>query len=261
MTLENNCTFISPRNQRITHINTRPHMKNGKPTPDSYGFEYPSMSLLVNAVISQEDNKFPHCQYTSGCSFDDIIWQQAIGALKNNNHSCHSRSMVDDEKVLFDLVQVGIINHQEFDEPHKWSSHSICYSTVVMDHLWALYEAEHTRNNHLKADLNALKGEVSTQANALQLQNAALEQEVECLKQMVARLEGEFGVLLAQVEALEWTAPSEYLSVDDLLRMGAEGEVESMESSEVVEVGLCSNFKDLVDQPDSFDTTDPLFPY
>ncbi|KAF9643231.1 hypothetical protein BDM02DRAFT_3191996 [Thelephora ganbajun] len=78
---------------------------------------------------------------------------------------------------------------------------------------------------------------VTTQANALQLQasgldtlanqrsedrhslldkNAALEQEVEELKQTVMRLDGEFSVLLARVESLEWTAPSEYLSVDNL---------------------------------------------
>ncbi|KAF9643804.1 hypothetical protein BDM02DRAFT_3191202 [Thelephora ganbajun] len=83
MTLENNCTFISPHNQRVSHIDTRPHHKNGKPTPDSYGFKYPTMASLVNAITTQEDNEFPRCQYTSGCSFDDIIWQQAIGALKN----------------------------------------------------------------------------------------------------------------------------------------------------------------------------------
>ncbi|KAF9642376.1 hypothetical protein BDM02DRAFT_3193382 [Thelephora ganbajun] len=167
MTLENNCTFISPHNQRVTCIDTRPHCKNGKPTPNSYGFEYPTMASLVDAVISQEDNEFPRCQYMSGCSFDDIIWQQAIGALKNLDHSCCGRDMADDEKVLFNLVSAGIVNHQEFDEPHKWLSRSIRYSAVIADYLWALYEAEHTRNNHLEAELNTLKGQVQLLSSQL----------------------------------------------------------------------------------------------
>ncbi|KAF9644359.1 hypothetical protein BDM02DRAFT_3190683 [Thelephora ganbajun] len=190
MTLENNHTFISPCNQRVTHINTCPHCKNGKATPDSYGFEYPTMASLVDAVISQEANEFPRCQYASGCSFDDIVWQQAIGALKNLDHSRRGRDMVDDEKVLFDLLTVGIVDHQEFNELHKWSLRSIRYSAVVTDHLWALYEAEHTRtmfdhvclivlqlldhrnsvitgsldpvpNDHLEAELNELKGQIT----------------------------------------------------------------------------------------------------
>ncbi|KAF9642379.1 hypothetical protein BDM02DRAFT_3193376 [Thelephora ganbajun] len=89
--------------------------------------------------------------------------------------------------------------------------------------------------------------------------NAALEREVEELKQMVARLDGEFGILLARVEALEWTAPSEYLSVEDLLWVGSEGEVASLDSGEAAMLGLRSDFQDLVDRPDPVDTTAPLF--
>ncbi|KAF9642300.1 hypothetical protein BDM02DRAFT_3193524, partial [Thelephora ganbajun] len=161
MTLENGRTFISPCNQRITRINACPHHKNGKPIPNSYGFEYPTMSSLVDAVISQEDNEFPRRQYTSGCSFDDIVWQQAIRACKNMDHNRRGHDMGDEEKVLFNLVFVGIIDHQEFDEPHKWSSQSIRYSAVVADRLWALHEAECTRNNCLEQELHVLKGEVA----------------------------------------------------------------------------------------------------
>ncbi|KAF9642003.1 hypothetical protein BDM02DRAFT_3194114 [Thelephora ganbajun] len=46
------------------------------------------MALLVDTVITQEDNEFPRRQYASGCSFDDIVWQQAIGACKNMDHNC-----------------------------------------------------------------------------------------------------------------------------------------------------------------------------
>ncbi|KAF9642028.1 hypothetical protein BDM02DRAFT_3194053 [Thelephora ganbajun] len=167
MTLENNRTFISPRNQKITRLDSHPHCKFGHPTKDSYGFEYPTMSSLVNAVISQVDNDFPRRQFANGCSFDDIVWQQAIGALMNQDHTRWGCDLVDDEKVLFDLVSSGLVDHQEFDEPHKWSSQSIRYSAVVADHLWSLYEAEHRRNDHVEADLQALKGQVSLLNNCL----------------------------------------------------------------------------------------------
>ncbi|KAF9644163.1 hypothetical protein BDM02DRAFT_3190865 [Thelephora ganbajun] len=137
MTLENNRTFITPRNQRISRIDARPHSKYGKATPDSYGFEYPTMSSLVDAVISQADNDFPRRQYASGCSFDDIVWQQAIGASKNMDHTRRGRDMADDEKVLFDLVQ------------------------AVADRLWALHEADRSRNDRLESELKELKGTVA----------------------------------------------------------------------------------------------------
>ncbi|KAF9644797.1 hypothetical protein BDM02DRAFT_3131544 [Thelephora ganbajun] len=59
--------------------------------------------------------------------------------------------------------------------------------------------------------------------------NAALEREVEELKQTVAQLEGEFGVLLARLEALEWVTPSEYLSVENLLASGVD-DVQEMDA-------------------------------
>ncbi|KAF9643643.1 hypothetical protein BDM02DRAFT_3191359 [Thelephora ganbajun] len=161
MTLENNRTFISPRNQRITRIDERSHMKHGSPTKDSYGFDYPTMPSLVDAVICQEDSQHPCCQFASGCSFDDIVWQQAIGACMNMDHNRRGRDMGDDESVLFDLVSSGIIDHQSFDEPHKWSSRSIRYSAVVADRLWSLFEAERSRNDRLEWELHELKGTVS----------------------------------------------------------------------------------------------------
>ncbi|KAF9642965.1 hypothetical protein BDM02DRAFT_3229694 [Thelephora ganbajun] len=127
-----------------------------------------------------------------------------------------------------------------------------------------------------------MEGRVTTQANTLQLQvsgldallnqrskdrhfllcrNATLEREVEELKQMVTWLDGEFGVLLARVEALEWTAPSEYLLVEDLLRIGGKGEVAAMDSDEAAGLGLRPNFQDLVDRLDPVNITAPLFPH
>ncbi|KAF9642637.1 hypothetical protein BDM02DRAFT_3192892 [Thelephora ganbajun] len=160
MTLENNHTFISPHNQKISRIDTRSHSKDGQMTNDAYGFTYPTMSLLVDAVISQVDNEFPRRQYATGCSFNDVVWQQAIGALKNLDHVHQSKDHGDDEHVLFSLVQVGLLDHQAFDLPHKWSSRSIRYSAVVADCLWTMHVTERARNNRVEAELNALKGEV-----------------------------------------------------------------------------------------------------
>ncbi|KAF9642117.1 hypothetical protein BDM02DRAFT_3133314 [Thelephora ganbajun] len=159
MTLENNRTFISPRNQKITCLDSRPHCKFGHATKDSYGFEYPTMSSV--------DNEFPHRQFAHGCSFDDIVWQQAIGALMNQDHTRRGRDLVDDEKVLYDLVSSGLIDHQDFDEPHKWSSRSIRYLAVVADRLWSLFEAERKRNDCVEAELQALKGQVALLNNRL----------------------------------------------------------------------------------------------
>ncbi|KAF9641911.1 hypothetical protein BDM02DRAFT_3133474, partial [Thelephora ganbajun] len=160
MTLENNRTFISPRNQKISRIDTRSHSKDGKMTDDAYGFPYPTMASLVDAVISQEDNEFPRCQFASGCSFDDIVWQQAISALMNIDHTHRGSQSNDNESVLFSLLQAGLVDHQAFDLPHKWSSRGIRYSAVVADRLWSLYTAEHIRNDRLEAELHTLKGEV-----------------------------------------------------------------------------------------------------
>ncbi|KAF9642529.1 hypothetical protein BDM02DRAFT_3193067 [Thelephora ganbajun] len=160
MTLENNQTFISPRNQRVSCIDARAHSKDGRMTDNAYRFPYPTMASLVDAMISQEDNEFPRRQFAAGCSFDDIIWQQAIGALKNIDHTHCGNDNRDDEHVLFSLLQAGLVNHQVFDLPHKWLSRSIRYSAMVADCLWALHTAEHARNNCLEAELNTLKGEV-----------------------------------------------------------------------------------------------------
>ncbi|KAF9642859.1 hypothetical protein BDM02DRAFT_3192581 [Thelephora ganbajun] len=154
MTLENNHTFISPRNQKITRVDTRTHTK------DAYGFDYPSMPSLVDAVTSQVDNEFPHRQFASGCSFDNIVWQQAINSLMSLDHTHQGRDHGDDEHVLFSLIQAGLVDQQAFDLPHKWSTRSSRYSAVMAERLWALHTAEKARNDRLESELHVLKGEV-----------------------------------------------------------------------------------------------------
>ncbi|KAF9642268.1 hypothetical protein BDM02DRAFT_3133202 [Thelephora ganbajun] len=83
------------------------------------------------------------------------------------------------------------------------------------------------------------KGEEGEKGLRIAVKNAALEREVEELKGEVTRLDGEFGVLLARVEALE---------------VGGGGEVEPLDSDEAAELGLRPDFQDLVVQPDPVDT-------
>ncbi|KAF9648666.1 hypothetical protein BDM02DRAFT_3128871 [Thelephora ganbajun] len=52
---------------------------------------------------------------------------------------------------------------------------------------------------------------------------------------------------VASRKALEWTAPSEYLSVEDLLWMGGEGVVAPMDSDEAAALGLRPDFQDLIE--------------
>ncbi|KAF9649995.1 hypothetical protein BDM02DRAFT_3227113 [Thelephora ganbajun] len=168
---------------------------------------------------------------------------------------------------LMDLLTVGLVDWEGANPEEERPRDSMRFAATVAERLL-------TR-------LEVVEGLISTQANSLQLQasgldtmlntrsedrrtllgkNAALDREVGELKETVARLEGEFGVLLARVEALEWTAPSEYLSVDNLLDLGVGG-VQEMEADEASALGLRTDFGALVDQPEPVDTSAPLFPH
>ncbi|KAF9642861.1 hypothetical protein BDM02DRAFT_3230625 [Thelephora ganbajun] len=169
---------------------------------------------------------------------------------------------------LMDLLTVGLVDWEGANFEAERPKDSMRFAATVAERLL-------TR-------LEVLEGQVTSHSNALQLQssgldssinarvedrhvlltkNAALEREVEELKGKVTRLDGEFGVLLARVEALEWVTPSEYLSVEDLLRAGGEGGVVPMDSDEAAALGLCPDFQDLVDRPDPVDISAPLFPH
>ncbi|KAF9648383.1 hypothetical protein BDM02DRAFT_3187144 [Thelephora ganbajun] len=143
---------------------------------------------------------------------------------------------------LMDLLTIGLVDWEGANFESERPLDSMRFAATVTE--------------QLLSRLEVVEGQVASHVNALQLQalgldssinswvddhwvllskNAALECEVEMLRQTVERLDGEFGVLLAWVKALEWTAPSEYLSVEDLLRLG-EGTVAEMEEDVAIEV-------------------------
>ncbi|KAF9651313.1 hypothetical protein BDM02DRAFT_3184576 [Thelephora ganbajun] len=178
---------------------------------------------------------FPSTLYT------DSIWAMVMASFKSNVQRGAVAPMGAD-LTLTDLLTLGLINWDGPNADEECPCDSMCFAAAVGERLLTCLEV--------------LEAQVHTQENALQLQvlgNAALEQEAEVLKQKVAQLEGEFSVLLAWVEVLEWTSPLEYLSVEDLLRLDAEGEVSEMSSSEALELGLCQDFGALVDRPDPKD--------
>ncbi|KAF9642069.1 hypothetical protein BDM02DRAFT_3133348, partial [Thelephora ganbajun] len=62
-----------------------------------------------------------------------------------------TRAMNDNESVLFQLIQWGVVNMSSFDKNLKGTG--VCYSAVIGNCLWSLFKQEHTRNNHLERDL------------------------------------------------------------------------------------------------------------
>ncbi|KAF9643356.1 hypothetical protein BDM02DRAFT_3191794 [Thelephora ganbajun] len=151
MSLQDNKVFVSPRNQKITRLDTRVC------TQTSFGTEATSPLQLIEAVLSQCDEEMPCRAWDEGSSFDDQVWQQAISALRNQDENHRSREMNDDESVLFQLIQKGIVDMSSFDKNLKGTG--VWYSAVIGDRLWAMFERERTRNDRLESDLHRLSRE------------------------------------------------------------------------------------------------------
>ncbi|KAF9641843.1 hypothetical protein BDM02DRAFT_3194443 [Thelephora ganbajun] len=220
---------------------------------------------LTQFVMSGPRSMWYHPRFPSA-PYTDSIWVAAMSSFKSNV-ARGAASPMGSDMTLMDLLTIGLVDWEGANSEEERPRDSMRFAATVAE--------------RLLSRLEVLEGGVSTQANFLQLQasgldsmlntqsenrrfllgkNAALEREVEGLKNQVARLEGEFGVLLARVEALEWVTPSEYLSVEDLLRVGGGGEVEPLDSDEAAALGLRADFQALVDKPDPVDLSAPLFP-
>ncbi|KAF9642017.1 hypothetical protein BDM02DRAFT_3194064 [Thelephora ganbajun] len=241
MTLENNRTFISPRNQKITRVDTRTHTK------DAYGFDYPSMPSLVDAVMSQVDNEFPRRQFASGCSFDDIVWQQAIGSLMSLDHVHQGHDHGDDEHVLFSLIQAGLVNQQAFDLPHKWSTRSSRYSAMMAERLWALHTAEKARNDHLESELHVLKGEVQLLSTRLL---AVDRLSFDASKKIDEELKKDHTRLDRHCACLNMIADKHNAAIEYISNMSSQQELHRLSLLALHEnICLCNNRSDLAEAP------------
>ncbi|KAF9643315.1 hypothetical protein BDM02DRAFT_3191857 [Thelephora ganbajun] len=186
--------------------------------------------------------RFPSALYT------DSIWVTAMSSFKSNV-ARGAAAPLGSDITLTDLLMVGLVDWEGANLEDERPRDSMHFAATVAE--------------RLLSRLEVIEGQISSHANALQLQslgldgsinarvedrrillakNAALDREVGELKDTVAQLEGEFGVLLAHVEALEWVTPSEYLLVEDLLRVGAEGGIEEMDEDVASSLGLRPDF-------------------
>ncbi|KAF9641832.1 hypothetical protein BDM02DRAFT_3194479 [Thelephora ganbajun] len=67
MSLQDNKVFVSPCNQKITHLNTRVCDQT------SFSTKATSPLQLVEAVLSQQDHEMPRWAWDEGGSFDDQV--------------------------------------------------------------------------------------------------------------------------------------------------------------------------------------------
>ncbi|KAF9642374.1 hypothetical protein BDM02DRAFT_3193385 [Thelephora ganbajun] len=153
--------------------------------------------------------------------YSDSIWVTAMALFKSNiEHG--AAALMGSNLTLTDLLTIGLVDWEGANFESGRPLDSIRFATTVAERLLTQLE--------VTAHANALQLQASGLDTSLNARNSALEREVEELKDKVNQLDGEFGVLLACVEALEWVTPSEYLSVEDLLRTGGGGEASSSSS-------------------------------
>ncbi|KAF9643774.1 hypothetical protein BDM02DRAFT_3132196 [Thelephora ganbajun] len=96
--------------------------------------------VLVNAVLAQEGYEMPRRVFQSYGSFNDQVWQQCISSLRNiDENRCH-RMMYDDESVLLQLIERGIVDLSSSED--VVISSIIRYTAVVGERLWSLLKAQ-----------------------------------------------------------------------------------------------------------------------
>ncbi|KAF9641839.1 hypothetical protein BDM02DRAFT_3133534 [Thelephora ganbajun] len=171
MSLQHNKVFVSSRNQRITRF-----VPGQGQDQNILNANHPKE--LVNAVLVQEGWEMPRRVFQSYGSFNDQIWQQCISSLRNIDENRRSHMMYDDESVLFELLERGIIDLSSSEDVAICSI--IRYMAVVGERLWSLLESQQAMINKVErhfyramADNRVLTGRVLR----LEDQLAELEKE------------------------------------------------------------------------------------
>ncbi|KAF9642491.1 hypothetical protein BDM02DRAFT_3193124 [Thelephora ganbajun] len=101
------------------------------------------MGLLV-----QEGWEMPCRVFHLYGSFNDQVWQQAISSLRNIDKNCRKRPMYDNESILFELIQRGVVDLSPNDDIAIGSI--VQYMAVVGECLWSLLECQQAMINQLE---------------------------------------------------------------------------------------------------------------
>jgi len=77
---------------------------------------------------------------------DDQLWQQALTADRRQAQRREAQDkFVWEERVLFHLIQRGIVDHDDDDKRWDGTTRAMRHTSAVGDRLWALLEAERAR--------------------------------------------------------------------------------------------------------------------
>ncbi|KAF9642263.1 hypothetical protein BDM02DRAFT_3193586 [Thelephora ganbajun] len=133
MSFQHNKVFVSSRNQNITR-----YVVGSVRDQNILDANHPEE--LANAVLASEGWEMPCRVFQSYGSFNDQMWQQCISSLRNIDENCRNRSMYDDEEVLFQLIERGIVDLDSSDDVAVGSI--IRYTAVVGERLWSLLESQ-----------------------------------------------------------------------------------------------------------------------
>jgi hypothetical protein len=92
-------------------------------------------------AVGPEEFRTP---WLDGAYLDDELWHQAI-ATDARNFDRRGHDMTDDQRVLWRLINRGVIDHSDTDKRWDGSTRSMRYSAAMGDRLWRLLELETTR--------------------------------------------------------------------------------------------------------------------
>ena len=93
-------------------------------------------------------DKWKACSsWAVGCTLDDILWHQALVALRQLNSDLHPKikELPTAQWVLYQLLHHGVVDPRPRDPAFNALTRVMCYSAVVTDRVWALLDKETTR--------------------------------------------------------------------------------------------------------------------
>jgi hypothetical protein len=112
----------------------------------------------VDAVLIKDgDVKDRYRQRWVDASLDDQLWHQAMVTYRRQEEEYATvwKDISADEKMLFNLIQVGILDDD--DKPWESSTRAMRHASAMVDRLWAVVEKEQIK---VSDDLSLLMGQI-----------------------------------------------------------------------------------------------------